>query len=50
VISILTLLVDKEEFNCVDVLDGTRDVWTTLQMAHEGSKPVRRAKIEILEG
>jgi hypothetical protein len=34
----------------VDGLDVTKDVWTTLQMAHEGSKPVRKAKIEMLEG
>jgi hypothetical protein len=38
-ISILTSSVDKEEFNRVDGLDVAKDVWTTLQMAHEGSKP-----------
>jgi hypothetical protein len=27
-----------------------KDVWTTLQIAHEGSKPLRKAKIEMLEG
>jgi hypothetical protein len=27
-----------------------KDVWTTLRMAHEGSKPVRKANIEMLEG
>jgi hypothetical protein len=42
--------MDKEEFNCVDGFDVAKDVWTTLQMAHEGSKPVRMAKIEMLEG
>jgi hypothetical protein len=50
VISILTSLVDKEEFNHVDGLDVAKDVWTTLRMAHEGSKPVRKPKIEMLEG
>jgi hypothetical protein len=49
-ISILTSSVDKEKFNRVDGLDETKDVWTTLQMAHEGSKPARMAKIEMLEG
>jgi hypothetical protein len=34
----------------VDGLDVVKDVWTTLWMAHEGSKPVRKAKIEMLEG
>jgi hypothetical protein len=41
--------VDTEEFNHVDGLDEAKDVWTTLWMAHEGSKPMRMAKIEMLE-
>jgi hypothetical protein len=48
-ISILISSV-KEEFNCVDGLVVAKDFWTTLQMAHEGSKPMRKAKIEMLEG
>jgi hypothetical protein len=31
-------------------LDVAKDVWTTLRMAHEGSKPMRKAKVEMLEG
>jgi hypothetical protein len=27
-----------------------KDVWNTLRMAHEGSRPVRKAKAEMLEG
>jgi hypothetical protein len=42
--------VDKEEFNRVDGLDEAKEVWTTLRMAHKGSKPVRKAKIDMLEG
>jgi hypothetical protein len=34
----------------VDDLDVAKDVQTTLWMAHEGSKPMRKAKIEMLEG
>jgi hypothetical protein len=49
-ISILTSSIDKEEFNRVDGLDVANDVWTTLRIAHEGSKSVRKAKIEMLEG
>jgi hypothetical protein len=33
----------------VDGLDVAKDVWTTLRIAHEGFKPVKKAKIEILE-
>jgi hypothetical protein len=49
-ISILTSSIDNEEFNHVDGLDVVKDVWTTLWIAHEGSKPVRKSKIEMLEG
>jgi hypothetical protein len=31
-------------------LNVAKDVWTILWMAHEGSKPVRKAKVEMLEG
>jgi hypothetical protein len=31
-------------------LDVVEDVWNTLQMAHEGSRPIRKAKVEMLEG
>jgi hypothetical protein len=48
-ISILTSSVDKEEFNRVDGLDVAKDMWTTLWMTHEGSKPVGKTKIEMLE-
>jgi hypothetical protein len=34
----------------VDGLDEAKEVWTTLRMAHEGSKPMRKAKIDMLEG
>jgi hypothetical protein len=49
-ITILTSLVDREEFNRVDGLDEAKEVWATLRMAHEGSKPMRKAKIDMLEG
>jgi hypothetical protein len=31
-------------------LNVAKDVWTTLQMTHEGFKPMRKAKVEMLEG
>jgi hypothetical protein len=31
-------------------LDVAKDVWTTLQMAYEGSKLIRKVKVEMLEG
>jgi hypothetical protein len=49
-ITILNSSVDKEEFDRVDGLEEAKDMWTTLRMAHEGSKPVRKVKIDMLEG
>jgi hypothetical protein len=49
-ITIHSSSVDKEEFNRVDGLEEAKDVWTTLQMVHEGLKPVRKTKIDMLEG
>jgi hypothetical protein len=40
----------KKNFNRVDDLDVAKDVWKILQMTHKGSKPVRKAKVEMLEG
>jgi hypothetical protein len=34
----------------VNGLYVAKDVWTTLRMTHEGSKPVRNSKVEIFEG
>jgi hypothetical protein len=49
-ISIFTSSIDKEKFNHVNGLDVAKDVWTTLRIAHEGSKPMRKAKIEMPKG
>jgi hypothetical protein len=49
-IFILTSSIDKEEFNHIDGLDVVKDVWNSLQMAHEGLRLVRKVKVEMLEG
>jgi hypothetical protein len=49
-ISILTSSIDKEEFNRVDGLDVAKGVWNTFRMAHEGSRLVRKANVEMFEG
>jgi hypothetical protein len=40
----------RKKFNGLDGLDVAKVVWTTLWMAHEGSKPMRKSKDEMLEG
>jgi hypothetical protein len=34
----------------VDGLDEAKEVWTTLRMTHEVSKPTRKSNIDMLEG
>ena len=40
----------QEEFDIVDGLEIAKEICDTLQVAHEGTKAVRKAKIEMLEG
>jgi NACalpha-BTF3-like transcription factor len=49
-IIILNSSMDKKEFNRADGLEEDKDVWITLQMAYEVSKPVTKSKIDMLEG
>nr|ABF97186.1 retrotransposon protein, putative, unclassified [Oryza sativa Japonica Group] len=41
--------LSPEEFNKIDGLVEAKEIWDTLQLAHEGSPAVREAKIELLE-
>nr|CAD41679.1 OSJNBa0019K04.26 [Oryza sativa Japonica Group] len=47
--TILSALSPKE-FNKFDGLEEAKEIWDTLQLAHEGSPAVREDKIELLEG
>jgi hypothetical protein len=42
--------LEKEEYDRVDGLEKASEIWETLWMFHEGSRPVRKAKVEMLEG
>ncbi|XP_066166983.1 uncharacterized protein [Oryza sativa Japonica Group] len=42
--------LSPEEFNKVDGSEEAKEIWDTLQLAHEGSPAVCEAKIELLEG
>ena len=48
--SVLLSALSPEEFNKVDGLEEAKQIWDTLQMAHEGTTSVRESKIELLEG
>jgi hypothetical protein len=42
--------LDKDEYDRVDGLEKASEIWETLRLVHEGSRPVREAKVEMLEG
>jgi hypothetical protein len=48
--NVLPSSLDKDEYDCVDGLEKASEIWETLRLFHEGSRPVRKAKIEMLEG
>jgi hypothetical protein len=42
--------MEKDEYDQVDGLEKASEIWETLRVFHEGSQPVHKAKIEMLEG
>jgi hypothetical protein len=41
---ILLSSMEKYEFHRVNGLETAKEIWDTLQRAHEGTKPVKKAK------
>jgi hypothetical protein len=41
--------LEKDEFDRVNDLENAKDMWDTLQRAHEGTKPVKKAKRQLIE-
>jgi hypothetical protein len=48
--SVLLSSLEKDEFDRVNGLQTTKEIWDTLQRAHEGTKPMKKAKRQLIEG
>jgi hypothetical protein len=48
--SVWTIVHTGVEFDRVNGLEKVKDIWDTLQRAHEGTKPVKKAKRQLIEG
>jgi hypothetical protein len=48
--SILLFSLEKDEFDRVNGLEKAKDIWDTLQRAHEGTKPMKKVKIQLVKG
>jgi hypothetical protein len=42
--------LEKDEFDRVNDLEKVKDIWDTLQRAHEDTKIVKKAKKQLIEG
>jgi hypothetical protein len=47
--TVLLSSLEKDEFDRVDGLEKAKDIWDTLQRAHEGTKPLKKAKRQLIE-
>jgi hypothetical protein len=45
-----SILIEKDEFDRVNGLEKTKDICDTLQRAHEGTKLMKKAKRQLIEG
>jgi hypothetical protein len=50
VTSVLISSLEKDEFDRVNGLEKAMYIWDTLQRAHEGTKTVKKAKRQLVEG
>jgi hypothetical protein len=48
--NVLLSSLEKDEYDHVDGLEKASKIWETLRMFHEGSRPVHKAEVEMLEG
>ncbi|XP_025801440.1 uncharacterized protein LOC112880930 [Panicum hallii] len=48
--TILLSSLSREEFDKVDGLQCAKEIWDTLKVAHEGTKTIQKARIEMIEG
>jgi hypothetical protein len=48
--SVLLSSLEKDEFDRVNGLEKAKDIWDTLHRAHEGTKPVKKANRQLIEG
>jgi hypothetical protein len=45
-----SIFIGKDEFDRVNGLEKAKDIWDTLEGAHEGTKPMKKAKRQLIEG
>jgi hypothetical protein len=49
-VNVFLSALEKDEFDRVDGLEKAKEIWYTLNVFHQGTRPVRKDKVQILEG
>jgi hypothetical protein len=47
--SVLLSSLEKDELGRLNGLEKAKEIWDTLQRDHEGTKPMKKAKIQLVE-
>jgi hypothetical protein len=48
--SVLLSSLEKDEFDRVNDVEMAKNIWDTIQRAHEGTKTVKKVKMQFIEG
>jgi hypothetical protein len=49
-VNVLLFALEKDEYDRVNGFEKVKETWDTLKVFHQGTRPVRKAKVQILEG
>jgi hypothetical protein len=49
-VNVLLSTLEKDEYDRVDGLEKAKEIWDTLKVFHQGTRPMRKVKVQILEG
>jgi hypothetical protein len=49
-VNVLLSTLEKDEYDRVDGLEKAKEIWDTLKVFHQGTRPMRKAKVQILKG
>jgi hypothetical protein len=47
-LSFVFIFVSLDEFHCITLCEASKDVWDIPEKIHEGSRGVRKSKLQIL--
>jgi hypothetical protein len=49
-VNVLLSALEKDEYDRVDGIEKAKEIWDTLKVFHQGTRPMRKVNVQILEG